>query len=148
MYISEIFSVKKAIFLYFSSRKIFLRKNFTYKLVYKFNVTRWTSMCYGKEASQYHETKVVTPLLKQNNKVAQILDYYYVHCFCAKWGFPPKERHPLSVRIFSTSNHNTKIKRENRTCLQMAVFRAWYQPAAILDELEEDMSGVTKSGGW
>lgn len=40
MYMSEIFSVKKAIFLYFSSRKIFLRKNFTYKLIYKFNVTQ------------------------------------------------------------------------------------------------------------
>jgi len=51
MYMSEIFSVKKAIFLYFSSRKIFLRKNFTYKLIYKFNVTQWTSMCYGKKAS-------------------------------------------------------------------------------------------------
>ena len=41
-YMSEIFSVKKAVFSlnYFSSRKIFSRKNVTYKLVYKFNVPR------------------------------------------------------------------------------------------------------------
>lgn len=100
MYMSEIFSVKKAIFLYFSSRKIFLRKNFIYKLIYKFNVTQWTSMRYGKKASQYHETKVVTQLVKTKQQSRPDTWLLLLHCFFAKWGFPPKERHPLSVRIF------------------------------------------------